>query len=91
MPRPRCHRRVRFRAGITYFKPAGVPLNQLEEVVLTADELEALRLKNIENLDQNSAAEKMNISQPTFHRILLEAGRKVSEALVKGKAIRIEN
>ncbi|MBU1622035.1 MAG: DUF134 domain-containing protein [Nanoarchaeota archaeon] len=90
MPRPRLRRRVRFNPEITYFKPAGVPLKQLEEVILSYDELEALRLKNTLNLDQKEAAEKMNVSQPTFHRILLSAREKVTEALVNGKAIKIE-
>jgi uncharacterized protein len=90
VPRPRLRRRVRFNPEITYFKPAGVPLKQLEEVTLSYDELEALRLKNTLNLDQKEAAGKMNVSQPTFHRILLSAREKVTEALVKGKAIKIE-
>ncbi|MBU1111575.1 MAG: DUF134 domain-containing protein [archaeon] len=89
-PRPRLMRRVCFNPDVTYFKPAGVPLKQLEEVVLRADELEALRLKNTLNLDQKEAALKMNISQPTFHRILLFAREKVTDALVHGKAIKIE-
>ncbi len=90
MPRPRLKRRVRFNPEVIYFKPAGVPLNQLEEVILTYDELEALRLKDTLNLDQNDSAKKMGISQPTFHRVLLSAREKVAEALIKGKAIRIE-
>ena len=90
VPRPRLRRRVCFNPEVTYFKPAGVPLKQLEEVTLTYDELEALRLKNTLNLDQKEAAEKMNVSQPTLHRILLSAREKVTEALVKGKAIKIE-
>lgn len=89
-PRPRLRRRVRFCAKTEYFKPAGVKVHELEEIFLTKDELEALRLKDHENLDQKSAAEKMEISQPTFHRTLLSARKKVSEALVQGKAIRIE-
>jgi len=90
VPRPRLRRRVRFNPEVTYFKPAGVPLKQLEEVTLSYDELEALRLKNTLNLDQKEAAEKMNVSQPTLHRILLSAREKVTEALVNGKAIKIE-
>jgi len=89
-PRPRLRRKVRFNPEITYFKPAGVPLKQLEEVILSAAELEALRLKDHLQLDQNEAAEKMQVSQSTFHRILLSARKKVTEVLVKGKAIKIE-
>ncbi|MBR9683804.1 DUF134 domain-containing protein [Candidatus Woesearchaeota archaeon] len=91
VPRPRLRRRVRFNPEVTYFKPAGVPLRKLEEVVISREELEALRLKNTLNLEQKKAAERMNVSQPTFHRILLSAREKVTEALVKGKAIKIEN
>lgn len=90
MPRPITKRRIRFDPDVTYFKPRGIKLKDLEEVKLSLEELEALRLKNILNLDQKSCAEKMEISQPTFHRLLLEARKKVTEALVNGKAIKIE-
>lgn len=89
MPRPRSFRRIRYNPQVTFFKPHGIPLRQLGVVELTAEELEALRLKNIENLDQLAAAEKMNTSQSTFQRILFSARRKVSQALVEGKAIKI--
>jgi len=62
----------------------------LEEVLLKADELEALKLYDVDGLEQTKAAEKMKISQPTFARILDSANKKIAEALVKGKAIRIE-
>ncbi len=90
MPRPRLKRRVRFNPDVTYFKPRGIPLRELEEVTLSADELEALRLKDFKGLDQTAAAKEMNVSQSTFHRILLEARKKVAQSLVEGKAIRIE-
>jgi predicted DNA-binding protein (UPF0251 family) len=90
VPRPPKWRRVEFLPVVTYFKPAGVPLRQLDEVVLTVEELEALRLKDIEGLEQEDCAEKMGISRPTFFRILNSAHSKVADALVKGKAIRIE-
>jgi uncharacterized protein len=89
MPRPRLNRRICFDPQVTYFKPRGVPLRLLDEVVLTIEELEALRLKNIENLDQIICAEKMKTSQSTFQRILSSAYQKISEALVNGKAIKI--
>lgn len=63
---------------------------QLEETILTVDEFEAIRLKDFLNLEQGEAAKKMNISQPTFHRLLLEARKKIADAIVNGKAIRIE-
>ena len=90
MPRPFKFRRIRRRPGATYFKPAGVPMGQISEVVLTMGEFEALRLKDVEGLGQIEAAKKMEVSQPTFNRVLISARKKVSDALVNGKAIRIE-
>jgi len=90
MPRPVKCRRVGFIPGITFFKPAGVPLVSLEEVVLTMEESEAIRLKDFLDLDQEEAAKKMGVSQPTFNRILNSARKKIADALVNGKAIRIE-
>ena len=90
MPRPRICRRVSCEPGVTYFKPRGVPLARLENVDLTIDEFEAIRLKDLEQLEQTVAAEKMQISQPTFHRVLESARKKVADALIHGKAIRIE-
>jgi predicted DNA-binding protein (UPF0251 family) len=90
MPRPRIPRRVWFEPNITYFKPAGVRMISLEEVVLTVDEFEAIRLKDYERLDQTEAAKRMNISQPTFQRLYDSARKKIADALVNGKALRIE-
>ncbi len=89
MPRPRIPRCVRFKPNVYYFKPQGIPLRMLEEVVLLPDELEALKLYEVDGLEQTTAAEKMKISQPTFARILDSANKKIANALVKGKAIRI--
>jgi len=75
---------------VTYFKPAGIPLRVLEEVCLSVEEAEAIRLKDLEALDQEQCAEKMNISRPTFQRVLGAARQKVADALLNGKAIRIE-
>lgn len=90
MPRPRRCRRVYFSPSITYFKPAGARLTQLEESVLTIDELEAIRLTDLLETSQTQAAEKMNISQPTFNRIIASARKKIADAVVNGKAIRVE-
>ena len=90
MPRPRLCRRIRFRAKVKYFKPQGIPMRNLKTISLTHEEMEALRLKNVKNLDQNEAAQKMNTSQSTFQRILSSAYQKISEALVNGNAIKIE-
>lgn len=90
MVRPRKMRIVSYEPNVGYFKPRGIPLSQLEEIILTVDELEALRLSNMKNLGQAEAAEKMQVHQSTFHRMLAKAREKVTDALVNGKAIRIE-
>jgi predicted DNA-binding protein (UPF0251 family) len=90
MPRPRICRRVRFRPGVTYFKPAGVRMIDLDEVVLTVDEYEAVRLVDLEEVGQGKAGKQMKISQPTLSRLLKSARKKISKAIIKGKAIRIE-
>ncbi|MFP4424229.1 MAG: DUF134 domain-containing protein [Candidatus Woesearchaeota archaeon] len=90
MPRPHSRRKVCKKPAFEYFKPAGIPLNKIEEITLTIDEYEAIRLKDHLVLDQTNASAKMNVSQPTFHRLLLSARKKISQAIVKGKAIRIE-
>ena len=89
MVRPIKPRRVFFDPNITYFKPRAVPLSELEEVSLTIDELEALRLCDLRNLEQTEAAKKMKVSQSTLQRILTAARRKIAEALSEGKAIKI--
>ena len=89
MVRPRLCRRIRFNPNVTYFKPQGVPMRFLEVIELTTEEAEALRLKNIKNLEQQEAAKKMNTSQSTYQRILSSAYKKITEALIEGKAIKI--
>jgi len=90
MPRPPKWRRVAFIPEVTHFRPAGVPSTAVEEVSLSLEEAEALRLRDLVGLEQEQCAEKMNISRPTFHRVLESARRKVADALLNGKAIRIE-
>ena len=90
MARPRNCRRVGLMPESNYFKPRGIPLSMLEEVNLTVDELEAVRLADLDGLYQEQAAEKMNVSRQTFGRIIESAHKKVAEALVKGKALKIE-
>lgn len=90
MPRPTKKRQVGFLPQVTYFKPAGVPLKDLGEIAINVEELEAVRLKNMENYDQETAAMEMNVSRPTYQRILNAAYQKIAEALVEGKAIKIE-
>ena len=89
MARPIKPRKVAFAPNVTYFKPQAVPLFALEETDLGMDELEALRLCDLEGLSQIKAAEKMGISQSTLGRVLTLARKKITEALVGGKAIKI--
>ena len=90
MTRPFKCRRVEFSPSVTYFKPAGIPLRVLEEVRLSVEEVEAMRLKDLEGLEQGTAAQKMNISRPTFQRVLKSARRKIAFALLEGQAIKIK-
>ncbi len=90
MPRPKIPRCLRFKPNVYYFKPQGIPLRVLEEVELLPDELEALKLYEVDGLEQTEAATKMKISQPTFARLLGSAYKKIAKAIVWGKAIRIE-
>jgi len=92
----RC-RCVGFQPHILYFEPRfeprrgeGASRSDMDESVLKVEELESMRLKDYLRLNQEEAAERMGVSQPTFHRILSEAHRKIAEAFVKGNAIRIE-
>jgi len=90
MSRPQKCRRVAFLPSVTYFKPAGVPLRVLDEVILSVEEVEAIRLKDLEGLEQEQGAEKMHISRPTFQRVLASVRKGIADALLNGKAIRIE-
>jgi uncharacterized protein len=90
MARPKHCRRVASIPESNYFKPRGVPLHMLDEVVLTVDEFEAIRLSDLEGLYQEQAAENMGISRQTFGRIIESAHKKVAESLVKGRALKIE-
>jgi predicted DNA-binding protein (UPF0251 family) len=90
MPRPKQCRRVCLSPDCTYFKPAGVPTSALEEVVLAVDELESMRLVDVDALYYEQAAEQMGVSRRTFGRIIDSARRKVAQALIEGMALRIE-
>ena len=81
MSRPQKCRRVEYLPNVTYFKPAGIPLRDLEEVGISVEEAEAIRLKDLEGLEQEQGAEKMNISRPTFQRVLASARQKLADAL----------
>ena len=90
MTRRRVDRCVMFNSPVSCFKPQGIPLRILEEVYLKKDEIEAIKLYEIDLISQTESAEKMKISQPTFARILDSANRKIADALINGKAIRLE-
>ena len=90
MPRPCCLRHINPAPAAVYFKPAGVPAGTLQQVILRLDEVEALRLADLQGLYQEQAAGQMQISRPTFARIIETARQKVAEAITHGKALRIE-
>lgn len=90
MGRRQLWRKVSSIPAVNYFKPAGIPMRGLDEVKLLIEEAEAIRLKDFEGLEQEECAHKMNISRTTFSRILDSARHKVADALLNGKAIRIE-
>jgi predicted DNA-binding protein (UPF0251 family) len=89
MPRPKLCRKISQKPDVTFYKPQGIPLQNLKIMEITLEEWEALRLKNVEKFNQIKAAEKMNTSQSTFQRILTTAQEKLSLAIISGKAIKI--
>ncbi len=90
MPRPKCRRNVCGMPDKNYFKPRGIPTVDLEEIILTLDEFEAIRLADYEKLYQEKAAAQMNISRQTFGRIIDAAHQKIADVLMNGKALKIE-
>lgn len=90
MARPRKCRLIQSAPTVVLFKPRGIPATMLEHVTLNCEELEAMRLKDLDGFDQAEAAQEMNVSRATFQRILGSARAKISDALVNGKAIRIQ-
>jgi predicted DNA-binding protein (UPF0251 family)/DNA-directed RNA polymerase subunit RPC12/RpoP len=90
MVRPRKDRLVAFEPDVSYFKPRGIPMIDLAEVCLTVDEREAIRLADQLGLSQEEAGRRMGVSRATFGRIIQRARRSVADALISGKAIRID-
>lgn len=90
MSRPHCPRRIATLPGAVYFKPAGRPLRDLEERILPLDQLEALRLADVDGMQQLEAARLMGISRQTFSRILARGRKTVASCITQGMAIRIE-
>jgi len=89
MPRPTKYRKVEFIPECTYYIPMGKPKCKVEEIILKIEELEAMRLKDIEGLNQEECADKMEISRQTFQNVIDSARKKVAIALTEGKAINI--
>ena len=90
MPRPKCRRHICGMPDKNYFKPRGIPVVDLEEIVLNLDEFEAIRLADHEQLYQEDAAAQMNVSRQTFGRIIESAHKKIADVLINGKALKIE-
>ena len=90
MARPVKLRCVAQLPNTAFFRPVGIPTNALQGVCLSVEEVESIRLKDLEGLEQEECAQKMRISRPTFHRILESARKKLADALINGKAIQIE-
>lgn len=90
MGRPKKCRWVETEPGVTFFKPRGIPLRALEQIVITVDELEAMRLADHLEMTHEEVAQKMQVSRPTVTRMLARAHRALADALVNGKAICIE-
>jgi predicted DNA-binding protein (UPF0251 family) len=90
MSRPFKCRRVCGNPKTEYFKPRGIPISSLEEVSLTIDEFEAIRLADLEGLYQEDAAKKMNISRQTFGNIIESAHKKIADSIVNAKALKIK-
>ncbi len=88
--RYRNRRKLGFQFNEIYFKPRGIPLSSLEEVHITDEELETLRLRYIEKVDQEEAAQRMGISQSQYQRDLSIVLEKISKALIEGNAISIK-
>jgi predicted DNA-binding protein (UPF0251 family) len=90
MSRPQICRNISGDPISLHFKPAGIPVSQLEELTLSLDELEAIHLNDLDGKEQEECAKLIGISQPTFHRLILSARQKMADAVVNGKAIKIE-
>jgi len=90
MSRPCITRKINRKFQFTYFKPRAVPLRDLNEVSLNVCELEAIRLADLEGMYQEDAAKEMEVSRQTFGNIIISAHKKIADALINGKAIKIK-
>ena len=90
MVRPRKNRIVAFNPDVSYFKPRGIPMVELEEVCLTVDECESIRLADLLDMSYEEAGKHMEVSRATFGRIVQQARKIIADALINGKAINID-
>ena len=90
MVRPKKDRIVGFNPKINYFKPRGIPVVELKEVCLTVDEREAIRLADLMGLSHEAAGLRMGVSRATFGRIVQRARSHIADAIINGKAVRVE-
>ena len=90
MPRPKCCRRIAGPPGCRSFGPRGMGPGTQPPVLLGLDELEAIRLADLEGLYQEQAAEQLQVSRQTFGRIIASARKKVAQALIEGRGLQIE-
>jgi len=90
MVRPKKNRLVAFSPDISYFKPKGIPLGDLQEVILSVDELESIRLSDLLGMSYEEAGRQMGVSRATFGRIIQRARKVIADALINGKAIKVE-
>jgi uncharacterized protein len=90
MVRPKKNRLVRFDPKINYFKPRGIPVVDLEEICLTVDEREAVRLADLLDMSHEDAGRHMGVSRATFGRIVQQARKIIADAIINGKAVRVE-
>ncbi|SOB58812.1 conserved protein of unknown function [Pseudodesulfovibrio profundus] len=90
MGRKKIRRMIQREPGATFYKPQGIPMRLLEDITLTHEGFEAIRLADGEGLSQEEAARQMGVSRPTFGRILATARKAVAQALTRGWAIRID-
>lgn len=90
MPKRKRFRHITIPPAMEGYKPFGIPMRELEKVYLLYEEYEAIRLADYENLNQEEAAKRMNISRPTFTRLYDKARKTIAKAFVEGKAIIIQ-
>ncbi len=89
MARPKKYRKISCNPAVLYFKPRGIPMSVLDEVILEPDELEAIRLGDLLGLSQKESAQKMSVSRATFGRIINSAHLKLADGILNGKALHI--